>query len=358
MKKEVSIYLDLFRFLAALVVFLSHVASQEITGGFLWQTKPYAQTAVMAFFVLSGFVIAYVVDVKEKDARSYTIARVSRIYSVVIPALLITIICDYIGIQINADFYYERAWDYPEGSQVVNYLLSTFLLQNIWELNLNPGINGPFWSLTYEIFYYLIFATLIFPKTKLKWLAALLLGLMAGPTIIALFPLWLSGYVAYCLVSKGKADNINQSAAAIISVLALGLVIFIGPEVRAIKFSLPYIERVSILGDYFDGLLIALHLIYVRQLVSYFSKPLGVLEKLALWLGSLTFSLYLFHRPIIQLVGALHDGPVDNTLYRLVVIVVPLFIVMTVGRWFEVKKRWLKAQLGKLYPKTNKLLPA
>lgn len=53
--------------------------------------------AVDAFFVLSGFVIAHVSAVKERDARTYFISRAARIYSVAIPAIILTSILDAIG---------------------------------------------------------------------------------------------------------------------------------------------------------------------------------------------------------------------------------------------------------------------
>ncbi len=59
MNKSFSLYLDVIRFSAAMVVFLSHTASSSLTDEFLWQFKDYSQTAVMIFFVLSGYVIAF-----------------------------------------------------------------------------------------------------------------------------------------------------------------------------------------------------------------------------------------------------------------------------------------------------------
>jgi peptidoglycan/LPS O-acetylase OafA/YrhL len=137
MDKGNSLYLDFLRFSAAMVVFFSHIASQDLTNGFLWQFKAYAQTAVMIFFVMSGYVIGFVTHEKEKNLTDYAIARVSRLWSIVIPALILTAICDYIGLQLNFALYTESSWSYPEGSQLLNYFLSLFLLQNFWGLLLS-----------------------------------------------------------------------------------------------------------------------------------------------------------------------------------------------------------------------------
>ncbi len=51
-----SLSLDLIRFWAALVVFFSHFAVQQISGGLFWQFNiiPFGHHAVVFFFVLSG----------------------------------------------------------------------------------------------------------------------------------------------------------------------------------------------------------------------------------------------------------------------------------------------------------------
>ena len=54
MSGTLSIYLDIVRFAAALVVFLGHAADSRFTGGFLWQFNLINQEAVTIFFVLSG----------------------------------------------------------------------------------------------------------------------------------------------------------------------------------------------------------------------------------------------------------------------------------------------------------------
>ena len=57
MTNALSLYLDALRFGAAFVVFVSHYVAERYTGGLFWQSMPYGRTAVLVFFVLSGFVI-------------------------------------------------------------------------------------------------------------------------------------------------------------------------------------------------------------------------------------------------------------------------------------------------------------
>jgi len=348
MDKGYSLYLDVLRFSAAMVVFFSHVASQDLTDGFLWQFKAYSQTAVMIFFVMSGYVIAFVTHEKEKNITDFAVARVSRLWSIIIPALILTAICDYIGLQVNANLYMNSAWPYPEGSQVMHYLLSFFLVQNLWGADLNPGINGPFWSLTYEWVYYILFGLFYFLKGNYKWFWILLIAALAGPSILVLFPVWLLGFALFKYELLNKIEFKQSYYKAILSVSAIALIIFWGPEVRSLDLPISWVSRKSVVGDYFDSVMFVIHLYYCPHLIGLIKPVMFKYENIIRWSASLTFALYLFHRPIIQLIAALHDGDKSNFIYRILMLIITFIIVATIGRWCELKKGVLKNNIKKI----------
>jgi peptidoglycan/LPS O-acetylase OafA/YrhL len=87
------------------VVLLSHASFQTLSGG---QIKWMASTGVQAvdvFFVLSGFVIAHVYNTREQTVQSYMVSRAARIYSVAIPALILTAVVDAVGLRIDSATY-------------------------------------------------------------------------------------------------------------------------------------------------------------------------------------------------------------------------------------------------------------
>ena len=88
-----SVYLDLVRFTAACFVYLYHSNQRWLVEPILPMAN-YGHTAVVVFFVLSGFVIAYVTDTKERDWPSYAASRLSRVYSVALPAVVLTLLLD------------------------------------------------------------------------------------------------------------------------------------------------------------------------------------------------------------------------------------------------------------------------
>jgi len=81
-----SVYFDLVRFGAAILVVLYHV--WPMVAPDLPLTWPGHQ-AVIIFFVLSGYVIAHITESREPSVGAYALDRLSRLWSVVIPSLLI-----------------------------------------------------------------------------------------------------------------------------------------------------------------------------------------------------------------------------------------------------------------------------
>ena len=61
--------------------------------------------AVDVFFVLSGFVIAYICNTREPTLRTYVISRTVRIYSVALPALILTFLIDGLGKMVRPEVY-------------------------------------------------------------------------------------------------------------------------------------------------------------------------------------------------------------------------------------------------------------
>jgi peptidoglycan/LPS O-acetylase OafA/YrhL len=130
MTKETSIYLDLIRFTAAAFVLIYHSYGTNITGGFLWQFGQYGHTAVIIFFALSGYVISYVATTKEKTLSEYVLSRTSRIYSIALPAILVTLICNELG-NVVIQEHYKGPWNQDEPHEYLRYLATLFMIQNI-----------------------------------------------------------------------------------------------------------------------------------------------------------------------------------------------------------------------------------
>jgi peptidoglycan/LPS O-acetylase OafA/YrhL len=195
MTNPLSLYLDALRFGAALAVFVSHYATGRISGGLFWRFDG-GRTAVLVFFVLSGFVIAWVSDTRERTLEEYGLSRVARLYSVIIPVFVLTAVLDTIGKAIDPRLYGPE-WGHSMAHPVIDYALSAVFLGESWTIRVLPGFNVPYWSLNYEAWYYVLFAAAIFLRGRPRIAALIAAALLAGPRILFLLAVWLMGVAAW-----------------------------------------------------------------------------------------------------------------------------------------------------------------
>lgn len=343
MHRGVSLYLDVVRFGAAFVVFLGHIASRGVSGGIGWQLAGYGSAAVMTFFVLSGFVIAHVLNDHESNARAYTVARLSRLYSVVLPALILTAVCQYLVRTGNPAFLHAMPWN-DAGGDTLAHFIATFSFTNqfwVWpNPPMEPLLDSPFWSLSNEAAYYVAAGLMFFSRGALRIAALTILGILAGPEIIALAPIWFAGMGLYYL-----KDKISLAPGAAVAFAAIGLVILLcapwvsihdSPEIR-----LPMLNCINGIG-------FSIHLFGALYLGRYLERALAWCSRVVRWLGSLTFALYLFHLPLILLVSAYGIGPVDSWEQRALVLTAPLIVVTTVGWWCERQKGTIRRAMNRV----------
>ena len=311
-----SLYLDAVRFFAAMVVVLSHFAYPRFTGGeyIVIRELNLGSDAVVLFFVLSGLVISYTADVKDRALRAFAWSRLTRLYSVALPAVLMTILLDRLGQGINPEAY--DGWWYnpaPAALQILQGLTFT----NEWGFTgLRLGSNGPYWSLSYEFAYYLMFAAAVFMKGGRRAGALLLLVILAGPAVLFLFPVWLIGVWLY---KRIKAGVILEAPAALTLVIvpaafyALLLAAGLPPLLLAgtkgalgagvvnglLRFSDEFI------WNGLTGILAAIHMLGVAALCrARTDKPEGRVARFIRWGAGASFSLYLVHYPAFQFADA------------------------------------------------------
>jgi peptidoglycan/LPS O-acetylase OafA/YrhL len=315
-----SLYLDLSRFGAALVVFLTHARFEKWTGGFLWQIEPFGPRAVDVFFVLSGFVIAYVTDRREGDGRTYAISRLARIYSVALPSLLLTLVFNTIGQSIGPTLYIPMSDQ--GGAHFWPFVTNVLFLNEAWNQHSVFGTNLPYWSLGFEVWYYIIFGLAVFAPGRWRWIGVVAALGIAGPKVAILFPLWLAGVGGYHITKRQCAGP------------RIGLLLYLGSVVALICYwalwARPGVDPFKpltlapdrlegYLDHYATGLLFAVHLVGFD---AFGSRLLPVLNRFARpirWAAGATFSMYLFHQPILEMLVALAPWPPASVATRMVV---------------------------------------
>jgi peptidoglycan/LPS O-acetylase OafA/YrhL len=202
-----SVLLDVLRFGAACTVLLSHFANPGVSVGFpdVTAITTAGHLAVAVFFVLSGFVIRYVTLTREATAKEYLIARTSRIYSVVAPALAITVFCEFAAWKISPQYYALIGQPFPWSDVPLQIGANLIFQAQDWGYGIIPLSNAPFWSLSFECLYYAIYG-LFFYRIRGRVPLSFLLFLCAGPSIVLMFPVWLLGCLAFDAYRKLSAS--------------------------------------------------------------------------------------------------------------------------------------------------------
>lgn len=319
-----SIYLDLVRFIAACLVVVYHSNSRLIVEAPL-PFSQYGHSAVIIFFVLSGYVIAFATDTKERSARLYWASRLSRVMSLALPVVLLTPLLDVVGQSLAPALY---AGNTTQGLAWLRIVTSLLFMNEIWSVSIMSFSNIAYWSLNYEVWYYVLFSIYVFvrPGRRAFWLAVV--AALIGPKILLLAPIWCAGVLIYrwqglqklpewvawlCVVASiGLFYAFEQSRIA--DTVSAQLKALIGAHLhRELAFSKWF------LTDYLLTIIVGLNFVGMRGIAQRYEGLALMLEKPIRVLAAYTFSIYLLHQPLIYFWAALIDLPATGyTRYTLV----------------------------------------
>ena len=354
-----SLYLDVLRFVAATAVFLDHLTSYPFTDntrgpreGVALLLGSHGAVAVTLFSVLSGYVIAYVAATRERSAGDYAISRVSRLYSVVLPAIALTWFLDTAGQWLQPDFYaiQKVMWRPPS---LQGYGSGLFLV-NEWQLfnwgGVVPGTNAPYWSLSFEATYYLLAGLALFARRWVAVIAGIAVLALAGRTITALLPLWVLGFWLYHARDMLSARLPAPRAVAIATgLLLLALPHLLGP-VKFDNFGLRFewgrgpFNR-NLLLDYAAAFLFAVHLVATYAVLKERPSLPGPSASVVRWLGTLTFPFYAIHYPALCFFAAVSPFDRESVLSMAFVVVTVCALVTAVTPVCESLKAMMRARI-------------
>jgi peptidoglycan/LPS O-acetylase OafA/YrhL len=296
--KSTSTYLDLVRWVAASAVVLFHFQDHHF--GPAWLTRYFpsnGQGYVMVFFVISGFLISMAAE--QKTALEFSIDRSIRIYIVAIPVLMITMALAMFF--PHADLGYREAVGHP----LLTFFLNASFLCQSWSLSSTPYLDAPYWSLAYEVMYYLIFGAFIYSGRVTRWVITTLLCIVAGPKILVLMPCWLAGVATY----KFRCSFIHSKVLgwfAVIAGPAILIIMFpLGLKTWAneisMRFSyLNYTPSEGFVRNWFVAIAVAIHLWGICRISIKFP---AIFERAARKLAGMSYSLYLLHLPVITMIA-------------------------------------------------------
>lgn len=268
------VVLDAARAGAALMVFLSHWSI--LTGNGAYHLESLGRIGVLVFFVLSGYLIA--ATTARATLSSYAVARTARLYSVVVPMLVLLPIIDWLSVHLGAP---ESRYDFS-----TQFFFSATFATRWWFLEVPTFGDGPFWSLSYEAGFYVVWAAIWFGG-RYRRAAVLAACLLVGPKVLLLFPIWLAGVALYLSGARLTALGVALALPAAVILGMLGRQITILPAIWG--------DSSILLSDWLRGGACLLMLASLMALVKLTTFPL------ATWIATRSFTLYLLHFPLMGL---------------------------------------------------------
>ena len=310
-EKRLSVYLDVLRFSAALVVLVSHFAYTRFSDGryAFFRDWNLGSDAVVVFFVLSGLVIAFTSGAKDKTLGRFAFNRSTRLISVAVPAVLLTFALDRIGSTLEPVTY--TGWWYNP-LDLGRMLFSGLTFSSEWSgQTVRMGTNGPYWSLSYEVAYYVMFGLAVYVKGARRLVLLALSVLVFGVNVMILLPAWLLGVWLFHHLQKSPAATASNAplmaiapVVLYVAMLAIDLpAVLTNLTINLTSQSAVYALRFSdeFVWNWLIAVCFAVHLAGMSTWLR--GKELHAVRTIR-WLAGASFSLYLVHYPVLQFFSA------------------------------------------------------
>jgi len=283
------------RGIAAVTVVMAHLNGGDLFPQWPWfrhayQVFGWSDLAVFLFFILSGFVMSHVYP-SPVGWRHFFTARLARLVPVYEATLLVTFALAFVP-------YFHQSP--PTAS---NFIANLFMIQQWLPVHDWLPINGPSWSLSVEIFLYLAAFPLLVWSRKQPWKRFLYLSLiLAGAPLVMIYyniygmEIWhrkdleiLSGlfgfgigFALHNLIGNGLRHS--------------GLIALMGVALIMIGMA----HQIIVPSDRSHGPMVLGLVLIVASSVNSQGSPYRLLARPALlYLGDISYSLYLWHWPIL-----------------------------------------------------------
>jgi peptidoglycan/LPS O-acetylase OafA/YrhL len=337
-----------FRFIAALMVYLFHVG--------IWSEFQTGYIGVSFFFILSGFILTYnysnkLIHLDKKLVGKFYIARFSKIY----PIHLLTFF-------LAVPYYFFIPLKHEPILYVFQAITNITLIHS-WIPFGNISFNGVSWSLSNEMFFYMILPLVITCGYKFRTKKLVLGVVIAGFSLLLLITLTLlpptnnfSRWFAYYfpvtrslefifgvflgfvfLRTKNLKMNVPKGIFTTIEVITLSLLILIillSPNIlQNLRYGMVFIP--------FMGLLI-ITFAFQKGLLSRLLS-----NKVLIYLGEISFSFYMIHNLVLSYIFFLWKPQINQNLLIVICLLVSIILSSIMYHFYEEPMRIkVKNRLG------------
>lgn len=302
------------RGIAALMVFAQHAAFDGLLPEILSTDKEYGGSALMMFFVLSGFLMAQLylkLNFTRENIKKYLVARTARIFPLYLTVILASLIISNL---IYSDFHYDFV-------EPIKFFTALFAIRAHHEL----------WTIPVEIHFYLCFIIFWFfySREKKNKIVLILIPILAITPFIYYFlvkreiPHLMPTFAIYFFIgiyisilkNRGTLDKFTSKVPNYISLVILFLFVV---NLAGIRF-LFNISEIRLVYYFYPLILIFLLFTFVVAK----PKTFPILAfKPVVFLGEISYGTYILHRPIMRLMYQYDLHPVLLTLLILIITII------------------------------------
>ena len=317
-----SVHLDALRGFAAFSVLLNHwrdaffvdypaLPHHNLFAALVYLATGLGHQWVIVFFVMSGYLVGgsalRSISAGKWSWRSYLLARMTRLYIVLIPALLLGGTIDWIGMHVagtgliysgqsgmhalTVNVHSTLTWPMLLGNAL--FLQTAALPATIGHGISTLGTNGPLWSLCNEFWYYIAFpaGVFLFIKGRPVWMRILCLislitwGWLVGGDIALLGIPWLMGVLIGSLPAFPALRKTTRAFAILSALVLLGAGLAFDKKLG------------SLTGDLILGTIVTL-LIWITLHCATAPLP-NAYVRVARRAARSSYTLYLVHLPLL-----------------------------------------------------------
>ena len=343
-----NVEIDRLRAIAVLITMFAHL-DFILLGAWPWysEVQPHwnGSIGVYIFFVISGYLIsgALIPDLETGPTRVVLLRFWTRRFARIVPLAMVWIAIPLVlSLTFNTRGIFQSFdINLPAALAAAGFAFNAYL-----SAGQPPAIYGPYWSLSLEEQFYLLFPVflLVLPST-----VARLVGLGAAAFLVTLIPPSMGpfradglilGVVLYMVTRDAKPAADRKSVPVVVGwVATLGLV-------TAMVFWFRVLVHFR-LGDVLQqGFAVASFLlVYLATLQRGFILPLGKWGNKAFnWIGTRSFGLYLIHCPAYMAAGEItwRMQRFDDVFGRLTIAIVLIVVATELSHRFieEPARRW------------------
>lgn len=329
--------MGLVRYFLALAVVVHHFNSIFGTD-YAWPMSAYH--AVGGFFALSGFLI-YGSYMRSTSLKRYFEKRARKILP---PYFFIVLACALllyftVDTALRGEYFSWQWVKYVASNSVfLNFLRPT--LPGVFTDNVYPAVNASLWTMKVEWLLYASLPLMVWLVTRLRWkmtwTAALIILLSCG------YRLWFRHL--YDTTGNELFNILSRQVFGQLSYFYCGIIIFLNYE-RFMRNRMALLAVCAVLiaaGDFIPFYAYFAEPLVVSVLVVWFS----MVGKWGVWAGNndnVSYEIYLFHWPVIQLAWQYRDI-VGLPAWALLLLSLAVTAALACTCWFTFGKRILRRQ--------------